>query len=157
MSQQPMPSLVQIMAFRLFDAKPLFKPMLIYYQGTNVSEIQNKRIVIQENAFEKVVCEMAAIWSRPQCIDVSFCSGFYVQIPIWTRLFLSVLAVCNITYPSVSSISQPLKGDPCDNTPLVSIPYGNGLFFSNTWHSRLRELSCINRSKGPRSSHILIM
>ena len=37
--------------------------------GTNFSEILSEiYILIQENAFEKVVCEMAAILSRPQCI-----------------------------------------------------------------------------------------
>ena len=29
---------------------------------------QNSYIFIQENAFENVVCEMAAILSRPQCV-----------------------------------------------------------------------------------------
>ena len=29
---------------------------------------QNSYISIQENAFENIVCEMAAILSRPQCV-----------------------------------------------------------------------------------------
>ena len=29
---------------------------------------QNSNILIQENAFESFVCEMAAILSRPQCV-----------------------------------------------------------------------------------------
>ena len=29
---------------------------------------QNSNIFIQENAFESVVCEMAAMLSRPQCV-----------------------------------------------------------------------------------------
>ena len=39
--------------------------------GTNFSEIliQNSKSFIQENAFESVVCEMAAILSRPQCVN----------------------------------------------------------------------------------------
>ena len=46
--------------------------------GTNFSEIdQNaiifikKRICIQENAFEYVACDMAAILSRPQCVKLN--------------------------------------------------------------------------------------
>ena len=31
---------------------------------------RNSNIFIQENAFESVVCETAAILSRPQCVDV---------------------------------------------------------------------------------------
>ena len=33
--------------------------------------IWNSNIFIQENAFESVVCEMAAILSRPQCVKTS--------------------------------------------------------------------------------------
>ena len=36
--------------------------------GTNFSEIQIK-IFIKQNAFESVVCEMAAILSRPKCVN----------------------------------------------------------------------------------------
>ena len=34
---------------------------------------QNSDIFIQENAFENVVCEMAAILSQPQCVKVGRC------------------------------------------------------------------------------------
>ena len=44
--------------------------LLIRPLGTNFSDFfsQNSNIFIQENAFESVVCEKAAILSRPQCI-----------------------------------------------------------------------------------------
>ena len=47
--------------------------LLIGPLGTNCSEIlkQNSHIFIQENAFENIVCEMAAILSRPQSIKGS--------------------------------------------------------------------------------------
>ena len=47
--------------------------LLIEPLGTNFSEfrIQNSSIFIQENAFENVVCEMASILSRPQCVNIS--------------------------------------------------------------------------------------
>ena len=45
--------------------------LLIEPLGTNFSEIFNKNsnIFIQENAFESVACEMAAILSQPQCVN----------------------------------------------------------------------------------------
>ena len=59
-------ALVQIMACRLFGAKPLSQPMLGYCQlGTNLSEI-----LIQSFSFTKmhiyasIVCEMATVLSR---------------------------------------------------------------------------------------------
>ena len=41
--------------------------LLIRNLGTNVSEIDT--FVIQDNAFENVVCETVAILSRPQCVN----------------------------------------------------------------------------------------
>ena len=62
-------AMVQIMACRLFGAKPLFKPMLGYFQldpkeQNSVKFYSNEKKVIHENASEKIVCEMAAILSR---------------------------------------------------------------------------------------------
>ena len=44
--------------------------LLIGPLETNLSEIfyRNSNIFIQENALENVVCEMASILSRPQCV-----------------------------------------------------------------------------------------
>ena len=54
------------MVYRLVGAKPLSEPnagiLLIEHLRTNFSEISN--IFIQENAFQSVVCEMAAILSQ---------------------------------------------------------------------------------------------
>ena len=58
------------MACRLSGANPLPEPMLPYCQfyplGTNISEIWIEKInlFIHENAFQTVICEMAAILSR---------------------------------------------------------------------------------------------
>ena len=63
-------ALVQIMACRLFGAKPLSKPMLIFLSirplEANFSDFfyQNTELSIHKNAFEYNVCEMAAILSR---------------------------------------------------------------------------------------------
>ena len=64
-------ALLQIMACRLFCAKPLSEPMLEYchLNGTIRNTLQwnfnhNTKLVIHKNASENIVCEMAAILSR---------------------------------------------------------------------------------------------
>ena len=62
-------SLVQVMACRLFGAKPLPEPMMAYCQLDSWEQIsvkfeRNSIILIQENAFENVVCQ---------------CGGHFVQ------------------------------------------------------------------------------
>ena len=81
-------ALVQIMACRLFGVKPLSKPMLTYCQldrkGTYFKEIlfKNSNISIQENAFEHVVCEMAATLSTGRWVKIYF---FHILAAfIWT-------------------------------------------------------------------------
>ena len=48
--------------------------LLIGQSGINFSEvlIENSYIFIDENAFENVVWKMAAILSRPQCVNSAF-------------------------------------------------------------------------------------
>ena len=52
---------------------------------------RNSNIFIQEYALDNVVCEMASILSRPQCVDI--CSAFllrgliYIIVNIFHRLF----------------------------------------------------------------------
>ena len=62
------------MACRLVGAKPLSEPMLVDWKLRNKFQWNfkhNSYIFIQENAFENVVCEMAAIFSRPQCVSIN--------------------------------------------------------------------------------------
>ena len=63
-------TLVQIMACRLAGAKPLSEPMLEYCYSNLRNTLQWNCKRIQENAFENVVCEMASILSRPQCVKL---------------------------------------------------------------------------------------
>ena len=61
--------LVQIMACRLFKAKPLSKPMLGFVNWTLKNKLQwnfnqYTKLFIHEKASENIVCEMAAILSR---------------------------------------------------------------------------------------------
>ena len=43
----------------------------------------NSYIFIQENAFENVVCEMAVILSRPQCVNQSVCGLWRTNTGPW--------------------------------------------------------------------------
>ena len=86
------PSLVQIMACRLDGAKPLPEPMMEYCYVGLPNKLQwnfnqSSYIFIQEYAFENVVRKMAAILSRPKCLN-SFClersaSQFQTQFRDW--------------------------------------------------------------------------
>ena len=67
-------ALVQIMAWRLFDAKPLSKPMLAIVNWTLRNKLQwnfkqNTRLFINKNAFENIVCEIAVILSRERWVN----------------------------------------------------------------------------------------
>ena len=68
--------LPQVVAWRLFGAKPLPEPiptglMSIGPLGTKLSEIpsQNTELFMYLNVFEGVVCEMAAILSRGRWVN----------------------------------------------------------------------------------------
>ena len=58
------------MAYRLFGAKSLSKPMLDYFVEWDLGNKfpwkfkQNAKLFFHENAFENIICEMAAILSR---------------------------------------------------------------------------------------------
>ena len=67
-------SLVQIMACRLNGAKPLSAQCWNIVNWTLGNKLQwnfnrKSNIFIEENTFENVVCEMASILSRPQCVN----------------------------------------------------------------------------------------
>ena len=65
------------MACRLDGAKPLSETMLDYcylnpYEQTSVKFQSEFKHFIHENALENVVCEIASILSRPQCIKGAY-------------------------------------------------------------------------------------
>ena len=69
MHQWIVSALLQIMACRLYGAKPLSEPMLDYYQlnpGNNFqwNSNQNTKFFSHKNASENIVCKMAAILSK---------------------------------------------------------------------------------------------
>ena len=47
---------------------------------------RNSNIFIQENAFESVVCEMAAMLSRPQCVKTPPTFGQAAVRAVWTHI-----------------------------------------------------------------------
>ena len=59
------------MVCHLDGAKPLSEPMLEFCKldPCEQTSVKSKFIYFQENAFEIVVCETAAILSRPQCVN----------------------------------------------------------------------------------------
>ena len=68
-------ALVQIMACRLFSAKPLSKPMPCYVNLGLRNKLQwnfnqNTKLFIHRNASENIVCEMVAILSRRKWIKL---------------------------------------------------------------------------------------
>ena len=94
-----LPSLLQIMACCLTGTKLLSEPMLEFVNCTLGNKLQwnlNKEFFIQENAFENVVWNMAAILSRPQCVK-KYCHHIvYTYIYIWITGFIVKVHKCGI-------------------------------------------------------------
>ena len=83
MRQWTRPSLVQIMACRLFGAKTLSKPMLTYCHLDHWEYISMKfQSVFKDfhwkNALQNVVCKMVVL-SRPQCVRLNLNLQEYAQ------------------------------------------------------------------------------
>ena len=55
---------------------------------------QNTAIFIEDNARENIVCEMAYILSRPQCVNQTTVYG-----RVWVRNDFPYKAMCAVTYP----------------------------------------------------------
>ena len=99
------------MACRLIGAKPLSEPMLEYCWLDPWNKLQwnfnrNSESFIQENVFESVVCEMAAILSRPQCVKIwaleysmqsrsgpPFTNDFSIAIQIWWKFHFAITLI----------------------------------------------------------------
>ena len=102
-------AMVQVMAFRLFGAKPLHEPMLTYFDWTLRNKRQRKstiKFLIQKNSFENVVCQTAAILSRGD--ELSY--GFPIRYNfVWFLLSLDKLATLKLwlwcTYPNITCFS----------------------------------------------------
>ena len=96
------------MACRLAGTKPLFDQWWNIVNWALRNKLQwnfvwNSNIFIQENALENVVCEMASILSRPQCVKgsqevgsplVSYFVRFILSGSFCQVHFLSAVTIC---------------------------------------------------------------
>ena len=95
------------MVCRIFCPKPLSESTLTYCQLDPLEhfdeilieiELWNYNwkwaVIIQENAFEHVVCKSAAIWPQPQCVNM-----------------YDLKLILNMPHGSFWIWSQPLRGD----------------------------------------------
>ena len=76
-----------MMACGLVGAKPLLNQCWNIVNSKLRNKLQwnkkrNSYIFVQENAFENVVCEMAAILSQPQCVNPAHVSLAVIQMPL---------------------------------------------------------------------------
>ena len=100
-------ALVQIMACRLFGAKPLSNPIWFIVNWALRSRLQwkfnqNKKLIIHEIASASVVCEMAAIlsrgrwdkmWNNNECFPL--CQTLiYKQLFLYTTNYADFDIVC---------------------------------------------------------------
>ena len=88
------------MACRLAGAKPLSEPMLEYNLRNKVqwNLKQNSYILIEENAFENVVCEITSILSRPQYVN-----SLWPSDAIWWHRSGSTLAQVRAWWSQMAS------------------------------------------------------
>ena len=84
MRQWIVSALVQIMACRLYGAKPLYEPMLDYYQlgplGTTVSEIL---IIKKKISFMKMHLKISSADCQPFCFSFNMLTSSLDQFPTW--------------------------------------------------------------------------
>ena len=97
-------ALVQIMACRLFGAKPLSKPILGHCQLDPMEQtsvkffIKNTKLFIHKNAYENMVYQMVTILSRRRWVN-----SLWPSDAIWRQRSGSTLAqvmACCLTAPS---------------------------------------------------------
>ena len=125
-------TLVQVLACRLFGAKPLSEPMLTYcqlgpWEQTSGNSNRNTKLFIHENAFETVVCEMAAILSGGGEL---FCT--------WTSVWANVMKdVCPLR-----GYAKP--GQHGRSVPLCVLRAQDSVAFRTVLFDRLRLLYTIN-------------
>ena len=80
------------MACRLVGTKPLSEPVVAYFQRTHRNKTQLNfnlisSICIQENAFQTVICKMAAVLCQPQ-LSVIFIRLIHIKCVLCHTTFL---------------------------------------------------------------------
>ena len=100
--------------------------LLIEPLGTNFSEISIgiQTFFIQENALEHVVCEMASISSRPQCVNIYICTYRNLLTPIMHRV--SIGWRNGLSPHSTKLLPEPMltycQLHPLEQSPMTSLP-----------------------------------
>ena len=87
---------------------------------------QNSYIFIQEKVFENVVCEIAAILSRPQCVDCSIRKMIFVSECEFGPLFTSIWNCLNVC---IVCIDYTLRFSPVD----VILVESSRISLNNLW------------------------
>ena len=87
--------------------------LLIGTLWTNFSEILSKiyTFFIQENAFENVVCEMAAISSGPQCVKSIYLWAVYKDAAQGTLFYLIISLYVTRTSEELTEIYYSVQRD----------------------------------------------
>ena len=71
---------------------------------------RNPNIFIQENALENVVCEMASISSRPQCINCFWFLRMAIHVSIidhiWKKYLVHIVSVIHVTRLEINGITK---------------------------------------------------
>ena len=114
-------ALVQIIACRLFGAKPLSKQICDIVNWTLRNKLQwnfysNTNIFIHENASENIVCEMPAILSRGKCVYSYPPGQWRPKVPCLKQRWPSLFAhICvgrpqwEISFPPCSTHFTPSR------------------------------------------------
>ena len=89
-----LPSLIQIMAYRLVGTKPSSQPILEYREIL----IKINIFIIEENAFEHIVRKMATLLPRPQCAQCEAIQEyFHIRYPV-PRVMHPIIQDCRYMY-----------------------------------------------------------
>ena len=93
-------SLVQVMTCHLFSTKPLPEPMLTTCQLDRQWHFnQNMKFLLNENAFEIIICKMVAILFWSQCFTGN---SLPPSVAIWRHRSGSILAQCGMLLRLIS-------------------------------------------------------
>ena len=93
--------------------------LLIRPWGTNFSDLfyRKSNIFIQDNARENVVCEMASISSRPQCVTTLNDELHSMKIRVMIRMMVMITLVIFCLMDMVCNCLKQTQGSPtCSHT-----------------------------------------
>ena len=100
--------------------KPLSKPMLEYcllnpWEQVSVKCWLEFKIIFHDNALENVVCEMASILSRPQCVNM--CCRLEAMLPKWVAAAHLLVTMVTSSVRSAASTGHSTTELSCGKNP----------------------------------------